>query len=381
MRECRMSVSFLSWCALSVIPLAAPALAQEAGGVTVVQVDDTVKIRYIINAGRPGDLCRTTLLVSTNGGMTYNIRPRMVKGLDRLVPAGKVQELLWYPLKEGIEVNGESLMFKVIADIQIISEEIEFIPIMGGEFRMGDFQGNGDPDELPVHAVTLGNFELGMYEVTNRQFARFLTRNGSDRVRSGEFAGELLLFASERGLHYSHGLVSVDPGTEDLPVCNVTWFGANEFCRSLGARLPTEAEWEFAARVQGKPVQYGNGKDTAHPEDINYDASRDSIPLGGSDTRSRKMVMRAGMFPANGLGLFDMSGNVWEWCQDWYDPGFYEYSLNHPRANPAGPWFGDFKVIRGGGFGNDAHGIRTTDRSYKHPGRGSGDVGFRVARN
>ena len=114
---------------------------------------------------------------------------------------------------------------------------------------------------------------------------------------------------------------------------------------------------------------------------MNYDASNDSVASAASDIRNRGTTTRVGIFPSNGLGLYDMSGNVWEWCQDWYDSEYYALHLSDPKPNTAGPWFGNYKVIRGGGFGNDSHGIRATDRSFKHPGASNLDIGFRAARN
>jgi formylglycine-generating enzyme required for sulfatase activity len=219
-----------------------------------------------------------------------------------------------------------------------------------------------------------------MYEVTNQQFCKFLNEYRSPVVKTGEFSGEPLLFESEGGIHMNGVTWTVKQGLEDCPVCNVTWFGANEFCRVKGFRLPTEAEWEYAARVQGKKVQFANGKDLADPEDMNYDASNDTLNATFSEVRNRGAITRVGIFPPNGLGLYDMSGNAWEWCQDWYNSEYYASLFADAKPDPAGPWFGNYKVIRGGGYGNNAHGIRTTGRSFMHPGRSNPDIGFRAVR-
>jgi formylglycine-generating enzyme required for sulfatase activity len=355
-------------------------MAQEVGGITVEQANDTVRIHYTVNVGRPGDLCKAELLVSTDGGLTFNIRPKMTKGLDRMIRVGTPHEIVWAPLAENVELNSDNVVFKVVADLLKISDEVEFVHVQGGEFMMGDYAAVGEPDELPVHYVTLSNFDLGIYEVTNLQYCKFLNEYMSEVVKIGEFSGEPLLHESPGGIHREGITWTVRPGLEDYPVCNVTWFGATEFCRVKGYRLPTEAEWEYAARVQGKKIQFADGKDVADPEDINFDASKDSLSSFFSESRDRGTTTRVGIFPPNGLGLYDMSGNAWEWCQDWYHSEYYASLLADPKPNPAGPWFGNYKVIRGGGFGNTAHGIRTTARSFIHPGRGHPDIGFRVVR-
>ena len=361
-----------------VVPLVAHPQGQTT--VSVEQSDDTVKIFFIINVGRPGDLCKVHLLVSSDGGLTFNIRPQMVHGIDRLLKVGQLQKITWLPLLENVELEGDRYVFDVVGEVVQISDNVEFVEVNGSTFDMGDSAGSGDADELPVHSVTISNFEMGQYEVTNRQFHKFLTEYKSDRVKSGEFSGESLLSESENGVRGSGSLWVVEAGYEDYPVKNVTWFGANEFCRHFGYRLPTEAEWEYAARVGGKKVKYGNGKDNADPDDINYNGSNDSIQTSNSEIRYRKMLTRVGIFPPNGLGLYDMSGNVWEWCQDWYSDSYYQYMLEGPKADPTGPWFGNFKVLRGGGLGNNAHGVRNTERSFKRPSSSNVDIGFRVVR-
>ena len=375
-----LSGTIVSSLALALLFSFPTARAQDPGEVTVEQSNDTLRIHYTINAGHPGDLCKVELWVSTDGGLTFTIKPQFAKGLDRMVRVGVPHVITWAPLAENIELNSDRVVCKVLGYVHRISDEVEFVRIEGGEFLMGDYAAGGEPDELPVHSVVLSNFEMGMYEVTNLQFCKFLNAYLSTRVKSGEFSGEPILFESPKGIHRDGAIWTVPPGMEDCPASNITWFGANEFCREYGFRLPTEAEWEYAARVQGRQVRYGNGKDLPDPEDINYDASSDTLRELSTETRKRGECTRVGIFPPNGLGLYDMSGNVWEWCQDWYNADYYTVSLYDPKPNPAGPWFGHAKVIRGGGYGNDSHGIRTTDRSFIHPGRSNPDIGFRAVR-
>jgi formylglycine-generating enzyme required for sulfatase activity len=359
-----------------VVPIIA--YSQGQGEATVEQAGDTVKIFFIANVGRPGDLCKVHLLLSSDGGLTFSTTPRMVEGIDRVLKVGQRQKITWVPLLDNIELDGEKYVFKVVGEIVWISDNVEFIQVIGSVFDMGDSSGSGEPDETPAHSVAISNFDIGRYEVTNRQFLKFLNEYKSDQVKSGEFFGEKLLFETENGLRKSGSLWAAGAGYEDYPVRNVTWFGANEFCLHFGYRLPTEAEWEYAARVGGKKVKYANGKDSADPDDINYNGIDDSIQTESAEIRYRKTPTRVGVFPPNGLGLYDMSGNVWEWCQDWYNDNYYQYMLEEPKSNPTGPWFGNFKVVRGGGFGNDAHSVRSTERSFKRPSSSNIDIGFRV---
>jgi len=169
----------------------------------------------------------------------------------------------------------------------------------------------------------------------------------------------------------------------------VSWYGAVAFCNWLsrkagleevydegtweadfskvGYRLPTEAEWEYAARAGGKEIKYPNGNSLTH-DDANYDGT------GGRDRWWRTSPV--GSFPPNELGLYDMAGNVWEWCNDWYDSGYYSRS---PVDNPTGPSSGTYhKVHRGGSWGDGPWDCRTAYRGGYAPVYARNVVGFRV---
>ncbi len=140
-------------------------------------------------------------------------------------------------------------------------------------------------------------------------------------------------------------------------------------------RLPTEAEWEYAAREGGKRVRFGTGKNTIGPDEANFDARsiwKESYSRSGKEG---EQTVPVDSFAPNSLGLYNMSGNVWEWCQDWY--GEYYYSSS-PRQNPRGPASGDSRVVRGGGWLNYPRYVRAAVRGGVSPGRAYSSLGFRL---
>jgi formylglycine-generating enzyme required for sulfatase activity len=191
-------------------------------------------------------------------------------------------------------------------------EAAETVLIPGGELLMG---ADVEDDHRPVHAVQVSSFVLDRHEVTNAQYARFCAETerdlpqfwGLDRFSSGEV--------------FPHH-----------PVVGVTWHDAQAYCEWRGMRLPTEAEWEYAARggLPGRKFPWG---DEITPEKARYNPSDGPLPVK--------------TFEANGYGLYDMAGNVGEWVADWYDPGYYADS---PEHDPRGPEKGKYKAVRGGGW-------------------------------
>jgi formylglycine-generating enzyme required for sulfatase activity len=140
-----------------------------------------------------------------------------------------------------------------------------------------------------------------------------------------------------------------------------------------GYRLPTEAEWEYAAREKGRKVRFGNGKDAARAQEINFYASHGAYSFGEKG-RYRKSTVPVGSFPPNALGLFDMSGNAWEWCGDGY--------TNYPADKVDNPYVftGPHRILRGGRWGGDAKEIRATARHFEGRTLRCNNSGFRVAR-
>ena len=235
------------------------------------------------------------------------------------------------------------------------NEEITWIFIQGGTFLMGDTFGQGDIDEQPVHNVTLSSYYLSASEVTVAQYRAFC--KSTDRIMPEQpFWG----------------------WEDDHPIVNVAWYDATEFCKWAHCRIPTEAEWEYAARERGRYYRFGNGKDIADPNEVNFDCRfdyKEHYSIVGAFIG--KTVPVANYAP-NRLGIYDMSGNVWEWCWDWYHKDYYKKSLS---VDPKGPSSGDFRVIRGGCWESSPHVIRAAVRFHNFPGDRSECIGFRVAKD
>ena len=229
--------------------------------------------------------------------------------------------------------------------------QIEWIPVDGGSFKMGDNWGDGSADERPVHDVKVSNFSISKYKVTNAQYVEFLNVYGTDKVKKGEYKGQFMIHECGWGIIQDNEVWQPAPDFEDHPVVFVTWYGANEFCEYYGYRLPTEAEWEFAARggLASKNFQYSGSND---PVQVAWCWTT-------SDNQHKTYTYTAGLKDPNEIGLYDMSGNVWEWCADWYAQDYYQTS---PEDNPSGPGTGEKRVARGGSRECNMAGIRVCCR-------------------
>lgn len=353
--------------------------SQTITNIKVDQIEDTLLIRYDIIGGREYDLYKIRLGISEDGGRNFGIIPSQAIGdLGYGISRGLKKNIRWEPLKENLELNGDNFIVQIFGEILGTDEEVKFLQIDGGDFEMGDLFEDGATDEMVKRLIRLNSFEISEFEITNKQFAKFLNEYGSDEVKSGEFKGELMILTMEMGLKYYQGEWKPDAGFEFHPAIGISWFGANEFCSYYDFALPSEAEWEFVARERGLKVRYGNGKLIADANEINFNASivdieHDFILFGDY----RGMSINVGGFSPNQLGIFQMSGNVWEWCQDWYASDYY---IKGESENPPGPSFGKYKVIRGGAWSSSGFGIRVSDRSFMLPYSFSDDIGFRVVR-
>ena len=224
---------------------------------------------------------------------------------------------------------------------------MEFVWVPGGCFQMGDIFGNGGEDEQPVHEVCIDGFWIGKYPVTQGLWMKVMDNNPS--------------YFKQKGLNH--------------PVEQVSWHDVQEFINIMNSksstiihRLPTEAEWEYAARSGGKKEKYAGGND----------ANSVAWYRGNSEGLFWKSTQPVGTKAPNGLGIYDMSGNVWEWVSDWYGGNYYSVS---PRNNPQGPSRGIvwFRVSRGGCSSSIAHYCRTARRRSKSPDYLDRFLGFRLA--
>lgn len=215
---------------------------------------------------------------------------------------------------------------------------MEFVWVAGGCYQMGDTFGDGDSDEKPVHEVCVDGFYMGKYEVTEEEYEKIAGSNPSN-----------------------------DPKGDNYPVEMVSWNDAQSFIAKLNNRsgknyrLPTEAEWEYAARSGGKKEKYAGSN------------SVDSVAWYYSNSGVQKH--QVGTQSANGLGLYDMSGNLWEWCSDWYASDYYKSS---PRDNPQGASSGSNRVSRGGSWLSGPAGVRAAYRDGSGAADRLDNLGFRL---
>ncbi|MDE0016930.1 MAG: SUMF1/EgtB/PvdO family nonheme iron enzyme [Candidatus Poribacteria bacterium] len=241
--------------------------------------------------------------------------------------------------------------------------------IEAGEFRMGS---NQSDREKPIHSVYVDAFYMDEYEVTNAQYAEFLNAKGKHTEAGKEWYRLGNAFSR---IEYISRKYQVKGGYENHPVTMVSWYGAMAYAEWKGKRLPTEAEWEKAARggLAGLTYPWGN----------TIDSNRANYNNHVKDTTV------VGKYAANGYGLYDMTGNVWEWCLDEYNAGFYAIS---PSQNPLSgansiQWLLDnytgvntSRVLRGGSWGRNATFVRVAYRSYVTPATSNNYIGFRCAR-
>lgn len=240
---------------------------------------------------------------------------------------------------------------------QETKNNIKMIPVKGGTFQMGENAANAD--ELPVHTVKLSDFKISKYEITNKQYCDFLNSKAS---LSEKIIAERINITSEfcQIEKDNSGIYLPKKGKDNFPVIKVTWEGAKAFCEWAGGRLPTEAEWEYAARGGLKSKNYIFSGSDYIDEAVWY------------DTESTHEV---GLKRANELGIHDMSGNVWEWCNDWYSEDYYKRS---PKQNPQGPLSSEKRILRGGSGDNPAPGCTVTNRVSSKPDKSYSFVGFRL---
>ena len=231
----------------------------------------------------------------------------------------------------------------------------EMVLIPAGEFQMGS--NDSRDNEKPVHPVHLDTFYIDKYEVTNAKYAKFLNEYGKTTDEEGLI---LLSVDSEYCLIEKVGnTYRPKAGYENHPVVEVSWYGAAAYAQFYDKRLPTEAEWEKAARggLVGMAYPWNN---EITPKNANY---------GGNVGKTTPV----GSYPPNDYGLYDMAGNVWEWCADWYNRDYYSRS---PKQNPTGPDSGTVRVLRGGCWFANQDSLRVSLRFYR-PTLTDVHVGFR----
>jgi formylglycine-generating enzyme required for sulfatase activity len=316
------------------------------GGVaaTSVVVVSPTRITAVTPAGTAG---AKTVAVTTAGGTATVTNGFTYQSI--IVPT-------WATLVEAMPdpavVTNSTLRAAITASglawrVRDTATQMEMLLVPDGTFTMGctaSNQGGFNSDENPTHSVTLTQaFYLGRYEVTQGQWVARMGNNPS----------------AFQGASY--------PDAANRPVERVSWNTIQSYLSATGMRLPSEAEWEYACRA-GTTTAFNNG-------------SSDDVTVGTIawySSNSGNQTHAVGGKAANALGLYDMSGNVWEWVNDWYDGSYYSVS---PSTNPPGPVSGTFRVLRGGSWVNVADDVRSSDRyNSGSPADNYNGRGFRVAR-
>jgi len=308
-----------------------------------------------------GDTLTVTMQASNDDGITWTLNCEMLSGdFGENIMAGTGKQIVWDFGAEHPGSFSENYKVRLYIEDHYV-EQSDMIFVEGGTFEMGDHFNEGSSNELPVHEVTLNSFYIGQYEVTQGEYAAVMGSNPAHNYGVGD----------------------------NYPVYYVTWYNAVEYCNALsiqegltpcydlsdwscnfsadGYRLPTDAEWEYASR--------GGVNWT---DDYRYSGTTDNLgDYAWYSSNSGNQTHEAGTKLANQLDIYDMSGNVWEWCNDWYLSNYYNSS---PVNNPTGPNSGSYRVIRGGYWSSDAVSCRVADRSFHYPGYSDYGIGFRILR-
>jgi sulfatase modifying factor 1 len=288
---------------------------------------------------------------------TYENKPgNRIATIGTIISAANRSEVTWEEYENLEKINPNDLIF-VIAPDQIDEKYKNMVYIPGGSFYMGSkFQ----KDEQPVHQVQINGFYMDKYEVTVAEYHEFC------RV--------------------AHLNMPEQPywNNEDHPVVNVSWNDARLYAKWKSKRLPTEAEWEYAARCGAKDYFYSWGnhnpfrKNGGNIADESLKSEKPLWRIWKSYYDGFPYTSPVGSFYSSEYGLYDMTGNVWEWCSDWYDANYYKSS---PGSNPRGPDKGNHKVLRGGSWNFSPRDILTTRRLHYRPTVTINYIGFRCVKD
>jgi formylglycine-generating enzyme required for sulfatase activity len=241
----------------------------------------------------------------------------------------------------------------IVSAVFPLAAQMAYFP--GGTFQMGG--SDGDTDETPSHSVTLSSFSLDIFEVTRAQYDSCVA---GGRCQPAHYDDGACVIWTNEGFKN----VRVPPALRSpvYPVVCITWFQAQQYCQYKGKKLPSEAQWEYAAEA-GRSATYSWGE--GPPSE-----SRCTQP-------SVMRPQKPGSFSPNPAGLYDMTGNVWEWVSDHYARDYYSSS---PPADPQGAEVGQYRVIRGGGWYSTAQQLRIKNRHWFEPNFSEVSIGFRCGR-
>lgn len=277
--------------------------------------------------------------------------------------------------------------------------EHDHVRLPGGEFLMGDAFGEGyaADGEQPVHAVRVAPFAVDVTTVTVAMFESFVDDTAYVTVAERERSSAVfhLAVAAEkadvlgadpaapwwldvRGADWRHPHGPLSAAEQDHPVVHVTWEDAMAYCTWAGRRLPTEAEWEYAARCGLEGSRFAWGDELTPAGRWLCNVWQGPFPYANTGDDGWLATAPVRTYPPNGFGLYEVAGNVWEWCADWFSPDYYAHS---PAVDPPGPHEGERRVMRGGSYlchSSYCHRYRVAARSANTPASSSGNCGFRT---
>jgi sulfatase modifying factor 1 len=357
--------------------------------VSAAQIAGTGQVRVTFDVSdADGDQVTARLICSSNNGANFDLLPVTVSGdVNRTMAPGPGKQIIWdasvdYPGRHWTQV-----VAKVFAsDGPAFSGEM--VLVSAGSFLMGS--ASGQSDEQPEHTVTLNAYYIDKYEVTNAEYQRFIDAGGYNTQAFWSAAG--WSWRTNYSITEPQSWSSYGPGYPAFPVVGVSYYEAEAYASFVGKRLPTEAEWERAARgTNARTYPWGEGIDGSR---ANYSGSQDPYdgfrtPVGFYDGRLHPNPPFQTTDSPGPYGTYDQTGNVWEWVNDWYASDYYSAS---PSSNPTGPISGIYRVVRGGYYGispggnnkfttfgraiyTDVNGGSVTTPSLQHHG-----IGFRLAK-
>ena len=321
---------------------ALPIDAAEVKNIKPSQAGNRVLFEFDV-AGEPKEEADVSITLTING-KTHTSDKLHLEGDFGKVKAGKGKKIYWNVLQDFPRGFNQEFDFEIVAGGKAFKDPatgIEMVYVKGGCYQMGDTFGVGEDNENPVHEVCVDDFYIGKYEVTQGQWKAIMGKNPSYFKDCGD----------------------------NCPVEGASWNDIQDFINKLNQKtgknykLPTEAEWEYAARSGGKSEKYSGGN--------NIDS------VAWYDKNSGNKIHPVGTKQPNGLGIYDMTGNVWEWVNDWHHSDYYK---NSPKNNPTGPNSGTGRVRRGGSWGGVTGRARSASRDNDSPGSRLNFPGFRLAR-
>jgi formylglycine-generating enzyme required for sulfatase activity len=319
-----------------------------------------------LRAVKPKPMTREQVLQLLVGGVPSPRAAALVKqrGIDFLPDAEYLETLRVAGAEERLLAALRAAGEAATGQIRLNPKDgLKYVWIPPGTFIMGCSPGDSKcyDDEKPPHRVTISKgFWMGQTEVTVEAYSRFVNQTGRQMPPARDS----------------------NPGwtNRSMPIENVSWDDAHAYCEWAGGRLPTEAEWEYAARGGSLEAFYSNLDDIAWYVDNSGDSD---IPRSWREDENRYLrglssthrAQTVGQKQPNGFRLFDMLGNVWEWVNDWYGSGYYQ---NSPAIDPQGPAGGETRVVRGGAWYNGPKRVRASFRLRLEPGSRTSDLfGFR----